>query len=177
MTFARRHHPNPAREQWERTERWYARLRGAAVAREPHLEDYALVVLHHCWSMHDWLVKGLHKPTARGKAENLYTQADVEALFQSPELRACRLLANAAKHLDLDPKMKAGYYDGTIVREYHPRDGSRLTALAAGQYDLFDLCETCMLEVRRFLEVHGWDRPSDTESGVPPLAGQGAGLT
>jgi hypothetical protein len=61
VTLARRQHPNPAREQWERTERWSARLQAAVRdGRAEDVEDFSLVVLHQCWSMHDWLVKALH---------------------------------------------------------------------------------------------------------------------
>jgi hypothetical protein len=161
MSFARRHHPNPVREQWDRAERWHARLGDAARTREVHVEDHGLVVLQHCWSMHDWLIKGLHSPTKHSREENRYAQADVEQLFQSPELRACRMMANAAKHLDLDPKMKAGCYDGTVVHEYDPRDGSRLTVLAAGQYELLELCAKCMDQIRTFVEAHGWEAHAD----------------
>jgi hypothetical protein len=165
MTFARRHHPNPAREQWDRAERWLARLRVLVATRATGVEDFGLVVLHHCWSMHDWLVKGLRSPTDRSAAENRYTQAEVEGLFQTAELRACRLMANAAKHLDLDPKMNAGRYDGTIQREWAGSSGVNLIAIAGNEYELIELCTTCMAQIRHFLTVHGWDLPI---SGLVP---------
>jgi hypothetical protein len=171
MSFSRRHHPNPAREQWDRAERWLGRLLVASTGRGTDVEDYALVVLHYCWTMHDWLIKGLQKPSPRSASENLYAQAEVETLFQSHELRACHLLATAAKHLDFDPKKHTvGAFDGLVVHEWdYGTQGPRLTALAKGEYDLLTLCEECMAQVRCFLLTHGWQDSLPIARLVPEI--------
>jgi hypothetical protein len=118
-----------------------------------------LVVLHHCWSLHDWLAKALRFPSPVSKSENNYTQVEVEALFQSPELQAARTLTNAAKHLDLTAK-PVGDLGAAIVQEWDYFEGSPKrspTALVDGeQHDLVALCDQCVGQVHAFLMAHGW---------------------
>lgn len=147
MPVARREFREPWREQWARTERWYARL---LALQEGGTDDFALVVLQHCWAMHDWMI--------RSKA---FVQRDVEVLFQDPAMRLCRDVANGLKHLDLG---KPGFdADFRVVRAYHPRfengeekPGSRSVVLAGGgAHDLVELCRTCMERIRAFIVASG----------------------
>lgn len=159
MVLARRNHPNPVREQWRRTTRWHERLQ-AANPRDA--EDFGLVVLHQCWTMHDWLIKSLHETTERSRVENRYSQHDVEQLFQSSELRFCRDLANGAKHLDLrgevedDPRMHPLH--AVVAREFDwsgDRPTTRATAFSdTATYDLRELCDACVDQLRAFLRQY-----------------------
>ncbi len=154
----RRNHPNPVREQWARTLRWFRRLENA---KGRDAEDFALVVLQQCWAMQDWMKKSLHEVTETSRTENRYTQRDVEQLYQSIELRLCRDLANGSKHLDLNPE-PSGAADprldalhAVIGREFECGDdgpGTRATVFAAnGTHDLRELCAACVTQLREFL--------------------------
>lgn len=70
MTLIRRNHPNPVREQWDRTLRWCGRFRRAIAAGDGDAGDFVLVVLQQFSTMHDWMTKALQRPTLQSAAEN-----------------------------------------------------------------------------------------------------------
>jgi hypothetical protein len=185
--FLRHRRTNPEDEQRERIERWYHRLRSLpADADETTVRDFALVVLQQCDAMRDWLlhapeVLAARDPSRPSKSIEHPTipPKEIQALYQTPELRICRSIVDGAKHLTLDnPK----HIDPKIVGDVmsRPRGGPPYPPPAVdltpafnvnGQnYKVVDLCTTCVMRIRGFLRKHGRGTPQmghdpDTRKG------------
>ena len=152
MTLARRTFGSPAREQWERTERWYRRLHSPT--DDVHATvDYALVFFEQIVSLRDWLVRSREAP-----------QDAVEALFKEPDLRLCRDVANAAKHLDVSkPSVDSGAF---IAHEWvsDERGAELRVVTSSGNRDLVGLAMACYDHLRKFLIGQGWDLDARPET-------------
>lgn len=137
--------------QLARVRRWHQRIQGLQSGRseddtDSSVLDYAYTFFQNCNHLADWISNDA--PDRR---------ADVERLIRAtPELRICRDIANATKHLDLDrpPKMADGFADGV---EYVPWGGGAVSpfVIAGGEkYQLFDLVDRCMEAWERFADAH-----------------------
>jgi hypothetical protein len=107
VSFARRHHPHPCQEQWERILRWQERLHHAGGSPDEAV-DIALalfVCIHH---MREWVL-----------ATDAALRPSLNRLFrESRELQLVRDLANGSKHHTLtDPSVDADHF---TALEYIP---------------------------------------------------------
>ena len=151
---------NHIQERWARTDRWYRRFRHyLKVKNYPHrdanvgpdlltVEDYALAFLLECLSLRDWLKKC-----------SAFDEADVRELYRDDDLRLCRDVANALKHMTplRHPSVDAAV---KIDRFGSPGGSGLVVTLSTGRsHDLVVLCQRCYERIRAFLETRGWSVP------------------
>jgi hypothetical protein len=155
MSWARIEHPRPFLEQWQRVNRWYARLQALTQARTSgpdDLMDHALAVLQNCFVMRDWLLV------------EFPTDPPVKEFFASTqELGLCRDIVNGSKHLriktsSVDPahRLHREYVPASLDRS-HP-NGYELIVAWGGNGDtmhLLDLTSRCVDQIAGFLQLHG----------------------
>lgn len=154
MSWARIEHSRPFLEQWQRVQRWNARLQTLAQARTcvpDDLIDHALAVLQNCFVMRDWLLV------------DFPSQPPVKDFFASTqELGLCRDIVNGSKHLRIkDPSLDPAH---RLHREYVPAplDGSRASGYEltvawggnGGTMDLLELTSRCVDQIAGFLKLH-----------------------
>ncbi len=120
--------------------RWHARVLIAAQTGSPDLTDFIFVYFQSCHHLRDWL----HHTSKLSKTE-------VERFFsQTKELRLCRDIGNATKHLNIDrASIDANF---SIGWEYYPSEptGARLFLIADDKYDLVHLASRCLELLEQF---------------------------
>lgn len=159
------------RDQWSRTERWFARFREQTVGQtdgpsSEDCQDEVYAFFQSAYHLKDWL-KHSGAPVA-----------DVEAFINgSPELCICADLCNGSKHLRLTtPHADAGtgiasrsvtinapsaglVTRGDVVTPVQGTGGSIQTTygITSGgrTYDAFALAEECMKQWERYLQGKG----------------------
>jgi hypothetical protein len=148
------------RDQWERVQRWHARLariRAALPRRGPEKQialDDVFAFFMNCYHLADWIAQDGEKP-----------RHEVEALIkQSEPMRLCRDVCNGLKHYRLDPGRHSENPNWTTTTMITFRTGpvppepSEITpgwviVTEAGGRDMFDLADACVAEWRRFLDA------------------------
>lgn len=87
-------------DQWNRTNRWFARLEGADQLTTPHCDDLAWAFFQNCWHLKDWIKNDEAIPSD--------DRVSIETIVEGhPALMICADLANGSKHLELR-KPRAG---------------------------------------------------------------------
>ncbi len=129
------------RSQYNRLERWFARL--SEPVSDIEKLDFYLAFFMNCYALRDWLIK----------SEAMAKQEIDRLVFANQSMCICRDVCNRSKHLLLTSKPSAdAHYQ--IAHEYmHHDETTRWFIVAAGmKRDLFDLAATCMTFWRVFLE-------------------------
>lgn len=136
------------RGQLERTRRWHNRLRRASAG---DYADYLYTFFQNCYQLRDWV--NLDLKGGQRRADDLFAS--------TLELRLCRDICTALKHLDLHrpPRVPAGFADGHEYRpEGWPTDhaGLPIFFIASGQkFDSLDLADRNMEAWNRFADELG----------------------
>jgi hypothetical protein len=138
----------PHLEQYNRIKRWQEALRGVRSAGSIERElDIVYAYFMNCYHLRDWLVESrvIDKKTVDDFFENEF------------EMRICRDLCNASKHLVLhsasfkgDPNIPGDMV--TMFREYHPSEGYELGILVGGhKFHISELASRCVQLWTEFL--------------------------
>lgn len=149
-------------DQWYRVERYYKRFKAANDGFEGHGEpsdyyfDDMLAFFQNCFHLRDWLkTDGFFKPTK-------IAQSPFDYVESNSSLAICKDLANATKHMNLDPgrKSSTGHEPKTAGRSMAVIVGSptivRLQANIEhnGQLiDAFELATKCMKAWEDYLSL------------------------
>ena len=158
MTIKSSHNYLEWRTQFDRTRRWYARLKKIEheikkTGLTQDSEDYIYAFFQNCWHLREWLSKS--KVVEKNKIEQLVASHE--------ELRLCRDICNGTKHMSITrPSVDSGFY---TFREYDwldqqvhsqgPRSNQKFMVRAAGRkHNMFALAHRCMKIWDDFVDRH-----------------------
>jgi hypothetical protein len=150
--------PRSWRDQWDRVQRWYERLRSTAEGR-PHdmeslnYEDEMYAFFESCFHLKDWLKNDPAGPLSRPQ--------DVEDFVSGSEpLRWCADIANGSKHLVASKTSRVDPKTGLGRRLYSIRLGNVTSTIISARYfivgagqsrDAMKLADACLAAWRQFL--------------------------
>ena len=146
--FARHRQSLPLVEQWERVNRWLAKVQtayGSSVTDADDMMDLFYALFQNIFAMRDWLLS------------SGIDESKVNALFASNRLQLCRDIANGTKHCKLTrPSVDA---DFLTLREYEPASRGSAHAfrlVADGQrIDMYTFAGLCLWEIQQFMISEG----------------------
>jgi len=149
--FARDQQTIPFIEQWERANRWFAKVEVAYRdgTHADEMMDLFFVTFQNLFCLRDWfLSSGLDKDK-------------VNTLFSKKNLRLCRDIANGTKHCAISrASVDANFrtfreYDPTVVKIGFARVEVFRVHAHSQTYDMYGLLQNCFTDVQEFLIQEG----------------------
>ncbi|MCL4418063.1 MAG: hypothetical protein M1365_15490 [Actinobacteria bacterium] len=143
-------------EQYERTKRWYVRLKNVTEGREHNLpsdyyQDDVLAFFINCYHIKDWIKNS--KSASSKEVEDFVSQSEF--------LRVCGDVCNGSKHLTLTtPKSNKNTRVGgrnffLSLGEAIPVFSAKYKIISGNkEYDAFSLATKCMEEWGKFLKKY-----------------------
>lgn len=143
------------REQYERVERWYQRLKSITDGRKhtqpsDYYQDEVLAFFINCYHLKDWIIND--------NSAKVSAQEVKDFVNQSEYLRVCGDICNGSKHLRIDfPKSNKntrikGRNFSLSLGEVLPVFQAKYKIISGRkEYDAFELATKCLEEWGRFI--------------------------